>query len=321
MAWTRTAAAALSCGLLLLPVAPARPAQPAEPARLAVRSLLLGAARAGERLVCVGERGHVLYSDDHGHSWQQARVPTQATLTAVTFPTPREGWAVGHDRTILHTEDGGAIWTLQFDDPGTDQPLLDVWFRDPMHGFAIGAYGQYLVTDNGGASWAAKRVSDEDLHLNALVTDPQTGAMYIAGEAGALYVSQDQGLDWRRLESPYDGSLFGILLAPGHRLYAFGLRGHLLRSDDMGASFQEVDTGSEATLMGGTVMPDGTVVIAGLSGAILVATPGADRFTLQVRPDRVGNAAALPSGAGDLLLFGENGVQHQALPVDPGAAR
>ncbi|MDX1736079.1 MAG: YCF48-related protein, partial [Halioglobus sp.] len=72
-------------------------------------------SRAGNRLVAVGERGLVIYSDDDGASWTQADVPVSATLTAVDFPTPELGWAVGHAGTIIHSADGGTSWSLQFD--------------------------------------------------------------------------------------------------------------------------------------------------------------------------------------------------------------
>jgi len=39
----------------------------------------------GQRVVAVGQRGHVLFSDDTGKSWQQAEVPVSADLVAATF--------------------------------------------------------------------------------------------------------------------------------------------------------------------------------------------------------------------------------------------
>ena len=85
--------------------------RPALPAPAAVHSLLLDVARAGERLVAVGERGHVLLSDDAGRSWRQARtVPSRTMLTAVAFVDASHGWAVGHDEIILCTADGGETW-------------------------------------------------------------------------------------------------------------------------------------------------------------------------------------------------------------------
>ena len=116
----------------------------------ATEGLLLDVVRAGQRLITVGARGHILYSDDEGQSWLQARVPTQQLLTAVYFVDDRYGWAAGHDALILSTRDGGATWTRQFDDLEQESPLLDIWFKDREHGYVVGAYGMFLETHNGG---------------------------------------------------------------------------------------------------------------------------------------------------------------------------
>ena len=61
-------AALLYPGLALVLLFPlvARAVESSEAAPLAVKSLLLDVARAGSRLVAVGDRGHVLLSDDEG---------------------------------------------------------------------------------------------------------------------------------------------------------------------------------------------------------------------------------------------------------------
>ena len=89
---------------------------------------------AGSRLVVVGERGHVLLSDDNGASWAQASVPVRVLLTAVHMRGERTGWAVGHDATILRTRDDGETWTPVHRAPEEELPLLDVWFRDESVG-------------------------------------------------------------------------------------------------------------------------------------------------------------------------------------------
>ena len=47
------------------------------------KSLLLDVTNAGERLVAVGERGHIIFSNDEGRTWRQATTPVLTTLTAV----------------------------------------------------------------------------------------------------------------------------------------------------------------------------------------------------------------------------------------------
>ncbi len=90
----------------------------------AATSLLLDVAAAGERLVAVGERGHILYSEDQGANWTRARVPTSVMLTRLFFADDSTGWAVGHDGNILLSSDGGVNWELQRDGV-TDQVRLN----------------------------------------------------------------------------------------------------------------------------------------------------------------------------------------------------
>src|SRR5689334_20914018 len=58
---------------------------PATMSPLAARTLLCAIARAGDRLVAVGQRGHVIVSTDDGVTWKQSPVPVSSDLTAVHF--------------------------------------------------------------------------------------------------------------------------------------------------------------------------------------------------------------------------------------------
>jgi len=129
-------------------------AEPSIIAPLAAKSLLLDLAWAGKRVFAVGERGHVLYSDDAAATWTQVQVPGSANLTAVYFSDDQHGCAVGHVEMILCTFDGGANWTLSHFTPENTQPLLDVWFADGLRGLAVGAYGVIYSTADGGKVWS-----------------------------------------------------------------------------------------------------------------------------------------------------------------------
>ena len=88
---------------------------PARPTDLAPENLLTDATRVGDRIVAVGERGHIIYSDDEGKTWVQGEVPVSVTLTGIDFGSDSHGWAVGHSGVVLHTSDAGATWDLQID--------------------------------------------------------------------------------------------------------------------------------------------------------------------------------------------------------------
>ena len=279
-----------------------------EPARLAAQSLLLDVTRAGNRLVTVGERGHVLLSDDNGLHWRQVSVPTRSQLTAVTFADDRNGWAVGHDAVILSTSDAGEHWSLQHQDEQYDDPLLDIWFRDAQHGFAIGAYGMFLSTDNGGKSWDRRQISEDDYHLNAITSLPD-GELFIAAEQGHVYYSEDEGYNWQELPTSYNGSWFGIMPLGDDGLLVFGLRGHMLRSTERGNNWSTINTGTESSLMAGTSLPDGSVVVVGLGGTILTSRDEARTFQVRTRDDRK-HLTGIAAGPDDtVILSGAAGIK------------
>ena len=100
--------------------------QPAIMSDLVTQSLLLDVELTGGRIVAVGERGHIIFSDDNGQRWQQAQVPVSETLTAVNFPAGgKRGWAVGHAGVILVSADAGKTWTEQLDGNHVNQLMVD----------------------------------------------------------------------------------------------------------------------------------------------------------------------------------------------------
>jgi len=323
-------AAMAAGGIALAQLDPTDPAnKPAETAPLASSSLLLDLAVAGNRLVAVGERGHVLLSDDQGASWRQAKsVPTRVMLTAVFFVDSQYGWAVGHDETILNTADGGESWTRSHFAPEAQQPLLDLWFANRVSGIAVGAYGAYFTTNDGGRHWASAKFAppraapthdgepapaqgDEklppDYHLNRIVGIGNR--LYVAAEGGQLYRSDDRGASWRVLPSPYEGSFFGLVPIRGEGLLAFGLRGHLFRSADAGETWHALESHTTAMLTDGVAVNDLRVVIGGLAGVLLVSGDAGETFRLTQQDDRKGLAALLPGPAGTVIVAGEGGVR------------
>jgi photosystem II stability/assembly factor-like uncharacterized protein len=291
---------------------------PAARSPLAARALLNGVACAGERLVTVGQRGHILYSDDRGRSWNQASVPVSADLVAVVFPSPQHGWAVGHDGVILHSGDGGLTWTSQLAGPssaalGPDRSFLDVWFDDEATGFAVGAFNLVVRTADGGRTW--ERWSDRtdnprNLHLYAV---RRIGAdLFVAGEQGLL-MKLDRGTDrFRALKTPYEGTFFGITGTSG-AVIVFGLRGNAFRSTNGGARWSKVETGVAVGLTGATVTEDRRIVLVSQEGHALVSVDAGATFQ-QVRFERPFPASAVASIAGDaLVLAGTLGVRVQPL--------
>jgi photosystem II stability/assembly factor-like uncharacterized protein len=315
---------------------------PAQHSELAARSPLLDVAQAGKRLVAVGQRGHILYSDDNGKSWAQASVPVSSDLTAVQFPTPAQGWAVGHDGVVLHSSDGGATWVKQLDGrqlgrlmqdyysarpdagqwldegkrieaEGADKPFLDVWFDDESNGFVVGAFNLIFRTRDGGRSWEPwmdRTDNPSSYHLNAIAGDGQH--LFIAGEQGLLLRLDDSGERFQALTSPYEGSYFGISVQSGLVL-AHGLRGHAFRSTDGGLSWTPVNTGLNASITASTRDASAHLYLFSQTGQALVSGDNGASFTAVDIGPPVPVYGALVSPEAGLLLVGARGVSQRPL--------
>jgi photosystem II stability/assembly factor-like uncharacterized protein len=306
-------AAALCCGLFFF-AAQAKEILPQSGplGDTARRLLMLDAATLGARPVAVGDRGYIVYSEDGGNTWTRAQSPAAPLLTAVHFPDAKNGWAVGHDSVILASQDGGANWTQQFSAPAEQRPLLDVLMLDARTGIALGAYGAYYETADG-KTWNARKVLEDDKHLNAIVRLAD-GKLVILGEAGTILVSADAGKTWQPVASPYKGSLFGAVVTADNAIVAFGLRGRIYRSTDAGNNWKQVDNASHATLMGGTRLPDGAIVLAGAAGTALVSRDNGQSFQPIPTGTTRAFSNALIGGPNAVLLLGEGGARSVTLP-------
>lgn len=279
--------------------------------------LMLDAVSLDQRLVLVGERGRIFFSDDGGHSWRPAATDNHATLTSVTRVDAQTLVAVGHDAVILVSRDRGESWTAKHADAEAEEPLLAVYFDETGRGMAVGAYGRFMLSDDAGESWDVTDVDELDLHFNALAGNGEV--LILAGEAGTLLRSFDQGESWEMLDSPYEGSFFGALTMTDGSLLVFGMRGHVFRSEDAGDSWVEVDTGGgHASLFGGRVLSDGRVLLVGQSGVLLLSDDAGQSFKPLGGAKRLLRSSLIEVGAGEVLLLGEEGFERFRLPGQPG---
>ena len=282
--------------------------QYAESMPLAKQSLLLDITRAGNVLVAVGERGHVLRSVDNGANWAQAEhVPTRSTLTTV-FSVGERMWAAGHDAVIITSGDNGVTWTLQNYDPERQQAVMDIRFTDADRGMAIGSYGLYLRTQDGGQTWEDESVDpDNEFHLNSMVLFGDS-RMMIAGEAGYSYRSEDGGDSWEALELPYEGSMWGAIRTAANCVVFYGLRGHAMESCDFGDSWTTLDTGTLSSIAG-AAFSGNVLLLAANSGTVLTRVADGP-IELYQHSSGVDFAAAIGNQSGGFLLVGEDGVHH-----------
>ena len=298
--------------------APADPLQrPAEVMPLASRSLILDVAKAGERYVAVGERGHVLVSSD-GVEWtQSAHVPLRSALTAVSA-VGADVWAVGHDGVILHSGNAGENWEIQRHDPrGTSDvenldelrqgvPLLDVLFTDLNHGFAVGAYSLLLRTADGGKTWTGGRINagDAAAEAKAEVDSEAEQAAHSDNELQSSVFSEDE----LKIGMESDPHLNAIARTGSGDYVVVGERGAMFRSRDGGESWERGQLPYDGSMFGVLGYEGQHVLAFGLRGHVFESTDLGVNWTevpTGTELSLMGGAATANGGA---IIVGANGI-------------
>ncbi|HFH3285659.1 WD40/YVTN/BNR-like repeat-containing protein [Pseudomonas aeruginosa] len=227
------------------------------------------------QLIAVGLRGVILRSEDAGATWSQVPTPVSSDLLAVSFVSPRQGWAVGQDGVVLASADGGNSWNKQFDGRALESltryyreatqldaqvreelqqqlqtnlgagpvlPFLSVHFLDADHGLASGPFGMLIASEDGGRHWrpALHQIDNpEFLHLNAIA---QVGDhLFIASEQGIVFKADVRRRHFEALQTGHVGSFFSIA-GHGGVLLAGGLGGVLYASHDQGAHWRALQS-------------------------------------------------------------------------------
>jgi len=286
---------------------------------LAEKSLLLDIVKTNDaNFVAVGERGHIIYSQDDGKTWTQATVPTRSTLTAVFFINGKRGWAVGHDAIILTTFDGGKSWARQFFAPKKEQPFMDIWFHTPQNGIAVGAYGMYMDTTDGGDTWNEKyfeTLDDPDFglpHFNTIAFTNEE-VLYMAGEAGFLARSNNMGASWAALDRPYNGSYFSLFITNNNMMVPSGLRGNIWISSDQSANWKKLETKNVASVNCGIQLSSGDLFFVCMDGVSIICNEDGSNCKVNLRSDRVALSSVAELTPHHLIAVGEKGVLHIGL--------
>jgi photosystem II stability/assembly factor-like uncharacterized protein len=321
--------------------------RPATMAKMAEKGLLLSVAAAGKRIVAVGERGHILISDDNGLSWRQVQAPVSVTLTAVRFASPLKVWALGHSGVVLHSNDAGETWVKQLDgmqaaqlvldelkakaasgretpqalepriayaqqllSDGADKPFFDLYFQDDRKGFIVGAYNLIFRTEDAGTSWQPWLDHVENpkgLHLYGI--QPVGRDLFIAGEQGIFLRSQDGGGSFAALPTPYEGSYFGVLPLRGGELIVHGLRGNAFKSENHGRTWEKIDTTVPVSITAGTELRDGLLVLTTQSAEVLASRDRGRTFERLSVKEPFPFAGIAQAANGNIVLVGIHGVK------------
>jgi|TARA_R110002049_G_scaffold74278_3_gene191677 photosystem II stability/assembly factor-like uncharacterized protein len=315
---------AISLGLIVLPALAVEDVlnTPSLKTDLASQNLLLDIAKAGERLVTVGYRGHIIYSDDEGKTWQQAQVPVSVLLNAVSFVDENHGWAVGHSGVILHTSDGGKTWLTQFDGNAANKMIItqaeqrvEVMMEkvDQASEDELGDL-EYALEDAHYALEDARldaEVGASKPFLDVLFSSRKEG--FAVGAYGYFFKTKDGGESWEnygtRIQNPDRFHLNAINIVKGGALFIVGEAGIIFRSKDGGESWESVDSPYGGSFFGVVGTHERDAVIAfGLRGHLYRSQDAGNTWKAIDSGSEGTLMSAAISQEGDISVVGNSGT-------------
>lgn len=117
----------------------------------------------------------------------------------ISYINEQNAWAVGSNGFIIHSEDGGIHWDVQF--KNSDAWFNGCFFLDDQTGWVVG-WDEVYHTEDGGDTWEQQDVPDPlQLGLNEVFfINQDTG--WIAGDYQTIYATFDGGENWF-VQNPY----------------------------------------------------------------------------------------------------------------------
>ncbi len=304
------------------------------------KSLLLDITRADNRLVAVGGHGHIIYSDDNGIHWKQAKVPVAVTLTKVFFVSGQIGWAVGHDGVILKSTDAGLNWELQYDGIKANQAIVEGAKESLKKAEAT------LIKAESSGNQNAIDNAEETLETLGYVlddanSDNEAGSTkpfldiwfynahkgYALGAYGLFFYTNDGGKSWlngaSRIPNPDRFHLNSIALVGSNALMIVGEQGLIVRSDDLGETWFEQEAPYGGSFFGLAAKGD-QQLLYGLRGHVFYTqNSGLDWTELRTGSEQtllggvVGRTQTLLIGsAGTVLMFNQKMEQTNFISLE-----
>ena len=263
----------------------------------------------GARGWAVGHGGVILATGDGGLHWTRVLDGVQlAALMLKDAQIRADAIPVGEGEAAARAAKDVDAARLLVDD-GPDKPFLDLYVDETVGLLVVGAYGLVMHSSDGGATWESwqDRVPNPTgSHIYSVVRSG--GALYLVGEQGSVFRSDDLGESFVALQPPYEGSFFGAVAVGERDLIVFGLRGNAFVYRDEAQEWQSVKLPTSATVNGGLRLKDGSIGLVTQAGEVLRSTDGARAFAQLKVPTPVPFVGIGQAADDTVVLAGMRGI-------------
>ena len=229
-----------------------------------------------EELAYVTGENIILKTMDGGLSWVEQEAPTDRLMYSLDFADEENGFIVGQDGAVYHTDSGGKNWKVL--DLGTGEDLKSIKYLSGTQVIIVGKNGTKFKSNDGGQSWELLENSSE-FDLNAVVfVNSDLGFLVTSG--GEIMKTVDGGLQWKPTGSPVDAALNDIYFLNDTVGYVVGKRGIIVKTTNGGDSWNYVSSGMQTDFNKVLFHPNNPQIglVVGVDGTILRTMNGGLTF-------------------------------------------
>ncbi len=232
----------------------------------------------------VGGNGTILKSVNGGVTWLSQTLPVEfpatESLYGCSFVDANHGWAIGGSATsarILHTDDGGATWSVQTS-ASQSRPTA-IFFVDRYNGWICGENGTIQRTTDGGAHWALQETSITEQLVDIHFVDDNIGwaAGGKDGEVRQILHTENGGSSWTLQATGLSTSTvaFGHMdFIDAETGWLVGAEGVILHTIDGGATWQQQTSNTTAELTSVDFVDANYGSVVGANGLVLSTVNG-----------------------------------------------
>lgn len=222
----------------------------------------------------------ILFSEPGEAQWfWQNPTPQGNNLNSIFFINSEEGWAGGWNGTIIHTNDGGDNWEIQYN----HYPYIvnSVFFIDELKGWAAGGppdwSGIVYRTTDGGISWDVTDPNYCGDHMlqDVFFMNDQVG--WVVGWRNEAFKTSNGGITWGDYSFGTGDDYNSVFFQDLQNGWIVGDQGIVYRTTNGGNNWT-ADTVSASSLQCIVFINDSTGYICGTDGTIMMTTDGGDSW-------------------------------------------
>jgi photosystem II stability/assembly factor-like uncharacterized protein len=194
--------------------------------------------------VVVGQNATIIQTTNGGSNWTEVQTgsPNDYVYKDVAYIDNQTGFIVGYkggSYIIRKTNSGLNGW---FDKKsGGSNGLNAIAFHGQNNGVAVGDGGLILLTEDGGDSFNKVNFGE---NFNLYGINVIGKLIYVVGQGGEIYKSNDLGNSWKQQTAPPSQDLHSVHFLDEQTGYAAGEAGVVLKTIDGGQNWATLNPGT-----------------------------------------------------------------------------